>query len=217
MSDDLVLNIVKCTNEPILALDLHGKVIFWNKAAERIFGYSEVEVLGKFAPFIKNKNSFEFETIIQQTKEGKSLNFKTQKQDKEGRELQLILNTNPIYMNDSIVGVSAIIQETDLIKRVSYLNVSQEVIDKEPKRTFEELRDLILSTLYKDKKTINQVSIESGINWRTVEKHLTFLIGKKLVTEIFSSEYVRIFELTSIGKEYVEEIKEEHMNKYFKK
>ena len=50
--------------------------------------------------------------------------------------------------------------------------------------------------------TTNQLSIKTGINWRTVEAHLTFLIGKSLVAEIFKSEYVRIFKLTPIGEEH---------------
>ncbi len=63
--------------------------------------------------------------------------------------------------------------------------------------------------LYSGKKTINQVANESGINWRTVEKHLTYLIGKKIVNELFSSEYVRILELTENGKAHAEQIRKE--------
>ena len=37
-----------------------------------------------------------------------------------------------------------------------------------------------MGTLTKGRMTINQIAIDSGINWRTVEKHLTYLIGKKL-------------------------------------
>ncbi len=67
------------------------------------------------------------------------------------------------------------------------------------KRTFSELRHIILIALLSGQQTTNQVSIRTGINWRTVEAHLTFLIGKGYVTEVLKSEYVRIFKLTEKG------------------
>ena len=68
------------------------------------------------------------------------------------------------------------------------------------RRTFYKLRGVILCTLSKGRKTINQISSETGINWRTVELHLTYLAGKGLISEVFSSSYVRIFELSKDGK-----------------
>ena len=52
-------------------------------------------------------------------------------------------------------------------------------------------------------KTINQISSETEINWKTVENHLVHLVGKSLVREAFTSSYVRIFELTAFGKDHI--------------
>ena len=71
------------------------------------------------------------------------------------------------------------------------------------KRTFIEIRNSILLSLASGQKTINQISSETQINWKTVERHLTYLLGKGWVREAFSSAYVRIFELTAFGKDYV--------------
>lgn len=71
------------------------------------------------------------------------------------------------------------------------------------KRRFSDIRTSVLLTLASGQKTINQISNEAGINWRTVERHLVYLIGKGLVREAFSSAYVRIFELTAFGKDYL--------------
>ncbi|MFH1182248.1 MAG: ArsR family transcriptional regulator [Candidatus Woesearchaeota archaeon] len=68
------------------------------------------------------------------------------------------------------------------------------------RRTFSTLRSVIMLALSKGAKTINQISTETGINWRTVELHLTYLVGKGLAKEIFNSSYVRIFTLTEEGK-----------------
>ncbi len=71
------------------------------------------------------------------------------------------------------------------------------------KRTFIEIRNSILLSLASGQKTINQISTETQINWKTVERHLIYLIGKGWVREVFSSAYVRVVELTAFGKDYI--------------
>ena len=77
------------------------------------------------------------------------------------------------------------------------------------KRTFRELRFIILLTLLSGQQTTNQISIRTSINWRTVESHLTFLVGKGLVNEVFKSEYVRIFKLTEQGENHANSLLEQ--------
>lgn len=214
---ELVTNIVKNSKEAIIAIDLNGKVTFWNKSAERLFGYKEKEVLAKQLPIIKDKFNYELETILSKAKSGESLSFRTTKQTKTGEEVEVIINTNPMFQNDAIVGVSAIIQEASLLKKAGYLPYDLATPHREQKRTFIELRDLIFLTLQDGRKTINQISNDSDINWRTVEKHLTYLIGKRMVNEVFSSEYVRIFELTKVGQNYLNELKAKELQKHVKR
>jgi len=85
------------------------------------------------------------------------------------------------------------------------------------KRKFSDLRELILVTLSKGKKTLNTLAGESGVNWKTTDRHLTYLMGKGLVVEVFSSPYARIFELTEKGKEFVEKIYPSGMLRFVKK
>jgi len=72
------------------------------------------------------------------------------------------------------------------------------------KRKFDQIRDIILHDLLDGKKTINKIASDSGINWKTVERHIIFLIGKGMVHEVFNSPYVKIVELTEKGKDYLE-------------
>ena len=71
------------------------------------------------------------------------------------------------------------------------------------KRTFIEIRNSILLSLASGQKTINQISNETQINWKTVDNHLVYLVGKSLAREVFNSSYVRIYELTAFGKDYI--------------
>lgn len=72
------------------------------------------------------------------------------------------------------------------------------------KRKFDELREIILQCLHGSQKTVNQISSETQINWKTVDNHLIYLVGTGMVNIVFSSQYVKIFELTDLGKEYIE-------------
>ena len=71
------------------------------------------------------------------------------------------------------------------------------------KRTFIEIRNSILLSLASGQKTINQISNETQVNWKTVDRHLVYLVGRGWAREVFSSAYVRIFELTAFGKDYL--------------
>jgi DNA-binding transcriptional ArsR family regulator len=79
-------------------------------------------------------------------------------------------------------------------------------MEKRLKRTFNNIREKILLTLSEEKRTINDISKKSQINWRTVENHLTYLSGRGLVNEAFSSEYVRLFEITAEGEEHIRKV-----------
>ena len=85
------------------------------------------------------------------------------------------------------------------------------------KRPFTEIRENLLITLSKGKKTLNTLAKEAGVNWKTSDNHLTYLMGKGLVVEVFSSPYARIFELTEKGREFVEKIYPAGSLKFIKK
>jgi len=78
------------------------------------------------------------------------------------------------------------------------------------KRRFSDIRDLILKNLYTGRKTVNQISSETEINWKTVDNHLIYLVGKAMAEVVFSSPYVKIFEITETGREYIEKLEGIH-------
>ena len=202
---------------PMFAIDLDGMVLFWNSACENLFGYPKDEVLGKFIPIITEPSLYELETVVERTKQNKTTVFKTQKKNKNGEILDLVITTCPIGLKNNLLGLTAVVHIASAVKNVTFIPYNLSPFVRESKRTFYELRNEIIISLSKGKMTINQLALDSGINWKTVEKHLTHLIGKKLVDEIFSSEYVRVFELTDKGREQVEEIKKEGLSRFIQK
>ena len=79
------------------------------------------------------------------------------------------------------------------------------------KRSYIEIRNSVLLCLASGQKTINQISNETQVNWKTVDRHLIYLTGKGWVREVFSSAYVRIYELTAFGKDYLRKNVSKHI------
>ena len=84
------------------------------------------------------------------------------------------------------------------------------------KRRFGDIRKNILLSLAGQRNTINDISKKTKTNWKTVENHLNYLRGRGLVNEAFSSEYVRIFELTPEGQEFIKYMQDEYDEKILK-
>ena len=46
-SEDRFRNLAQSSTEAIIIIDSEGAIIFWNKSAERMYGYTQEEVLAK--------------------------------------------------------------------------------------------------------------------------------------------------------------------------
>jgi DNA-binding transcriptional ArsR family regulator len=75
--------------------------------------------------------------------------------------------------------------------------------DLQRKRTFKNIRESILICLASGQNTVNKISAHTSINWRSVEHHLAYLVGRGLVNNVLDSRFVRIFELSDLGRQYV--------------
>jgi PAS domain S-box-containing protein len=82
----------------IYVLDREGKVLMWNPASERIFGWSETEVLEKSLPLISPDKFEEFQGLLQRTKNGVALQgVELTRRQKDGSPLEISLYAAPLY------------------------------------------------------------------------------------------------------------------------
>jgi len=72
-SEDVWHNLAKCMNEGLALCDYEGKVFFWNPGAERMFGYTGEEALGKPLSFIVSEATKNYKQAFENLiREGKS-------------------------------------------------------------------------------------------------------------------------------------------------
>jgi len=83
---------------PIITLDLDGNVTMWNSAAERVFGWTEKEVLGKPNPIVPDELRAQSDSFRARIAAGESLaGLELSRVTKDGRTLLIRLFTAAIH------------------------------------------------------------------------------------------------------------------------
>jgi len=105
---------VESSNDAILAKDLNGIVTAWNASAERIFGYSEREVVGNpIARLIPPDRLHEEDEILSRIRCGEQVvPFETVRVRKDGRSIHVSVAVSPIMAPDGrVLGASSVVRD----------------------------------------------------------------------------------------------------------
>ncbi|WP_256009901.1 PAS domain S-box protein [Desertivirga xinjiangensis] len=106
--------IVESSEDAIISKTLDGIITSWNKAAERIFGYTENEVLGRPITILIPKDRLqEEELIIGKITKGESVDhYETYRLTKEAAHLPVALTISPVKDATGIItGASKIVRD----------------------------------------------------------------------------------------------------------
>ncbi len=137
---------VESSNDAIVTTSLDGTITGWNPAAERLFGYSAEEIMGKAVHLVAPPDRVtEVEDILQRVSHGERIeNYETTRRRKNGDPVQVLLSISPIkFSSGEIIGASRIVRDlTDSHKTEQALRQQIE----ERRRIFETSQDLILIT-----------------------------------------------------------------------
>jgi PAS domain S-box-containing protein len=118
MAQSYLAAIVESSDDAIVSMSLDGVITSWNKGAERTFGYSAEEVVGKtIMVLVPPELVQEEDEILGKLREGKSVeHFETEWVRKDGSRIQISATVSPIRSADGvIVGASEIAH--DITKR----------------------------------------------------------------------------------------------------
>jgi PAS domain S-box-containing protein len=106
--------IVESSNDAIIGKKLDGTVTTWNKSAERIYGYTAAEMMGKnMSDVVPPGRHNEIPDILRKVGQGEKVeNYETERVRKDGKRIRVYITVSPIYGGDSrIVGASTIAHE----------------------------------------------------------------------------------------------------------
>jgi len=194
--------IVECSNDAIISKDLQGTIASWNNAAERIFGFSAQEAIGRsITIIIPPEFRDEEKDILRRLALAQQIDhYETIRQRKNGSRIHVSLTISPLRNSRGrIIGASKIARDISQRKEMEYLHQEAELAgrlihlqDEEHRRIARELHDSVgqslaaiamnLSAITKDKPRLGQVAAQS------LEQNLVLI--QQASTEIRTMSYL---------------------------
>ncbi len=111
--DSWLAAVVDGSTSAIIGRAVDGTINSWNRAAERLFGYSEAEILGKhFSTFIPPERQWEIQELLAALREGRAVErYQTVRIRKDGSPIDVALAQSPVAGPDGRIMGAAILVE----------------------------------------------------------------------------------------------------------
>ena len=119
-SENRLARIVDSSQDAIIGKNLDGIITHWNRGAERMYGYTADEVIGKSITILAPKDrEDEIPGILEKIRRGEDVEyFESVRITKSGQHLNVSISVSPIHDSDgTIVGASAIARNVTTQKR----------------------------------------------------------------------------------------------------
>ncbi len=111
-ADARMAALVRSCPDAIIGYSPDGRIESWNRGAEKMFGYSAFEAIGREADLVvppeapEGRRGF-FDRAIR----GETITEETTRLRKDGARVAVLLSVSPIRMADQIIGVSAFMRD----------------------------------------------------------------------------------------------------------
>lgn len=141
--------IVDSADDAIEAMALDGTVLYWNAAAERMYGYTAEEIVGKsISVIVPPERETERAGILTTVAKGERVvRLETKRRTRDGRTLDVSLTVSPIREADGTITAASVIAR-DISDRTRFASESQraerlEVASRLARGIAKELVDLV--------------------------------------------------------------------------
>jgi PAS domain S-box-containing protein len=124
-------SLIAASPRAIFTLDLQDKVKIWNPAAERMFGWTEAEVIDRTNPVISGDNFEEYQEIKQTILQGITpSSLEIQRQKKDGSPIEIVFSAAPLTNREGeINGLVAVVADiTEQKRQAEQVRLLQSVV-----------------------------------------------------------------------------------------
>ncbi|KAI3871540.1 hypothetical protein MKW92_008662 [Papaver armeniacum] len=132
-TDKQYLNILQSIGQAVHIFDQNGLVIYWNRAAEYLYGYSASEALGRnILGFIVEERDFnEANEIVRRNSSGEIWTGQFPLRNKHGRRFQITATNTPLYDDSgTFVGIICLSCDSDLLEKLSHQFHSEQILQR---------------------------------------------------------------------------------------
>ena len=119
-AEERLVSIIESSDDAIVSKDLNGIIVSWNPEAERLFGYTAEEVIGRSVTILIPAHSqSEEQGILERIRRGERVNhYETVRQRKDGRRVDISLTVSPVRDSEGkVIGASKIARDITARKR----------------------------------------------------------------------------------------------------
>ena len=96
--------IIECAADAIIAFGADRRVLAWNPAAERMFGWAAAEVTGTEPPMIPEELKAEHNAVLERVRGGGRISFATRRRCKDGSLLDLRMDISALISRGETIG-----------------------------------------------------------------------------------------------------------------
>ena len=114
--------IVRSADDAIIGKTLDGIITSWNDAAERLYGWTSKEVVGRsIEVIVPDDRRSEIPRILERLRQGQQISsFETRRRHKDGTILEVSVTISPIMdVDGKVIGASAIARDVTPIRRAA--------------------------------------------------------------------------------------------------
>jgi len=111
---ELLAAVVRSSADAILTMDLSGVITSWNGGAERVYGYTAQEAIGRSAMMLlDDERRREMQGVLAQVAEGEAIHeLQTQRIVKSGETIMVSLSASPVRdRSGNIVGAATVARD----------------------------------------------------------------------------------------------------------
>lgn len=122
-------SIVESSDDAIISKSLDGTIISWNRGAERLFGYTADEAIGKPGTMLIPTNRLDEEPgILERVRRGERVDhYETVRRRKDGSFVEISLTISPILdASGTVIGVSKVGRDIGLRKQAETVRAMTE-------------------------------------------------------------------------------------------
>ncbi|TAK05865.1 MAG: PAS domain S-box protein, partial [Candidatus Manganitrophaceae bacterium] len=212
--------IIDQIHDSVVSTDLDGHVIRWNRGAERLFGYTSKEAVGKHISFVYPEDQRDFlqHQVIRPLKEKGEHDIEVRMHRKSGEKFDAHLSLS--LLRDDQGGIIGMIgYSIDITDRKQAQEALQKAHDALEIRVLERTAALVEANAALQAEIAERRRVEKQIKARTRQQEAVAMLGQQalegkplselmkeavsLVARVLEVEYAKVLELLPGGKAFL--------------
>ncbi|MBB6346292.1 ATP-binding protein [Nonomuraea muscovyensis] len=102
--DEIARAVLAASPNALIALDRDQTVLVWTPAAERLFGWTAEEMLGRRAPIVPDELTAEHNAVLERVRTGGQVRLQTRRLRSDGGVIDVRVDTSALVIGTSVVG-----------------------------------------------------------------------------------------------------------------